>query len=47
MDSGTPPTPLRQFAVAGRIPLAVIVVDGDGLVSHWSSGARRLFGPAK
>jgi serine phosphatase RsbU (regulator of sigma subunit)/anti-sigma regulatory factor (Ser/Thr protein kinase) len=30
--------------VAGRIPLAVVVVDRDGLVSHWSSGARRLFG---
>ncbi|ROP46563.1 SpoIIE family protein phosphatase [Streptomyces sp. PanSC9] len=29
---------------AGRIPLAVVVVDRDGLVSHWSSGARRLFG---
>ena len=29
---------------AGRIPLAVIVVDRGGLVSHWSSGARRLFG---
>lgn len=32
---------------AGRIPLAVIVVDRDGLVSHWSTGARRLFGAAK
>ncbi|MEU6594332.1 SpoIIE family protein phosphatase [Streptomyces sp. NPDC046881] len=29
---------------AGRIPLAVIVVDRAGTVSHWSSGARRLFG---
>ncbi|MFI6051432.1 SpoIIE family protein phosphatase [Streptomyces violascens] len=47
MDSGTPPKLPQQFAVAGRIPLAVIVVDGDGLVSHWSSGARRLFGPGK
>ncbi|MFD7013616.1 SpoIIE family protein phosphatase [Streptomyces sp. NPDC059928] len=47
MDSGTPPTPPQPFAVAGRIPLAVIVVDGDGLVSHWSSGARKLFGPSK
>ncbi|WP_329402431.1 SpoIIE family protein phosphatase [Streptomyces melanogenes] len=47
MDSGTPPTLPRQSAVAGRIPLAVIVVDGDGLVSHWSTGARRLFGPAR
>ncbi|MFI2437018.1 SpoIIE family protein phosphatase [Streptomyces sp. NPDC018693] len=28
---------------AGRVPLAVVVIDRDGLVSHWSSGARRLF----
>ncbi|MGP4011874.1 SpoIIE family protein phosphatase [Streptomyces sp. 4N124] len=34
-------------AAAGRIPLAVVVVDRDGLVSHWSTGARRLFGAAK
>ncbi|MFD5492159.1 SpoIIE family protein phosphatase [Streptomyces sp. NPDC127091] len=32
---------------AGRIPLAVVVVDRDGLVSHWGAGARRLFGLAK
>lgn len=32
---------------AGRIPLAVVVVDRDGLVSHWSTGARRLFGVPK
>ncbi|GAA4893831.1 GAF domain-containing protein [Streptomyces coeruleoprunus] len=32
---------------AGRIPLAVVVVDREGLVSHWSTGARRLFGPAR
>ncbi|WP_326804985.1 SpoIIE family protein phosphatase [Streptomyces sp. NBC_01788] len=32
---------------AGRVPLAVVVVDDDGLVSHWSSGARRLLGRAK
>ncbi|MFF5496584.1 SpoIIE family protein phosphatase [Streptomyces aquilus] len=31
----------------GRIPLAVVVVDRAGLVSHWSRGARRLFGAAK
>ncbi|MYS56223.1 PAS domain-containing protein, partial [Streptomyces sp. SID6013] len=30
--------------VTGRVPLAVVVVDRDGLVSHWSRGARRLFG---
>lgn len=47
MDSGVPPTPPQQYAVAGRIPLAVVVVDGDGLVSHWSTGARRLFGSTR
>ncbi|MFE9448560.1 SpoIIE family protein phosphatase [Streptomyces sp. NPDC006739] len=31
-------------AAPGSIPLAVVVVDRDGLVSHWSTGARRLFG---
>ncbi|GAB2589213.1 SpoIIE family protein phosphatase [Streptomyces capparidis] len=31
-------------ASAGRIPLAVAVVDGAGTVTHWSSGARTLFG---
>ncbi|TPQ16947.1 ATP-binding SpoIIE family protein phosphatase [Streptomyces sporangiiformans] len=41
MDHGT------ELGAAGRIPLAVIVVDRDGLVSHWSQGARRLFGAAK
>ncbi|MEU7043518.1 SpoIIE family protein phosphatase [Streptomyces varsoviensis] len=30
--------------VPGRIPLAVIVVDAARLVTHWSTGARRLFG---
>ncbi|MGW7364462.1 ATP-binding SpoIIE family protein phosphatase [Streptomyces sp. NPDC054841] len=47
MDSGVSPKLPRQYAAAGRIPLAVVVVDGDGLVSHWSTGARRLFGHAK
>ncbi|NUK16170.1 ATP-binding SpoIIE family protein phosphatase [Streptomyces lunaelactis] len=47
MDSGVPATPPQQYAAAGRIPLAVVVVDGDGLVSHWSTGARRLFGATK
>ncbi|MEV6394303.1 SpoIIE family protein phosphatase [Streptomyces sp. NPDC051907] len=47
MDSGVPPTRPQQYPVAGRIPLAVVVVDGDGLVSHWSTGARRLFGPTR
>ncbi|UUN30212.1 SpoIIE family protein phosphatase [Streptomyces sp. FIT100] len=47
MHSGVPPQLPRQDAAAGRIPLAVVVVDGDGRVSHWSSGARRLFGHSK
>ncbi|MFJ4466055.1 SpoIIE family protein phosphatase [Streptomyces sp. NPDC089424] len=34
-------------APVGRVPLAVVVVDREGLVSHWSTGARRLFGTAK
>jgi serine phosphatase RsbU (regulator of sigma subunit)/anti-sigma regulatory factor (Ser/Thr protein kinase) len=42
MDRGSEPD-----ASYGRIPLAVVVVDGDGLVSHWSRGARRLFGLPK
>lgn len=32
-----------EWGGVGRIPLAVVVVDRDGLVSHWSTGARRLF----
>ncbi|MGW1272556.1 SpoIIE family protein phosphatase [Streptomyces sp. NPDC002491] len=32
---------------SGRVPLAVVVVDREGLVSHWSTGARRLFGVGK
>ncbi|MEU9733487.1 SpoIIE family protein phosphatase [Streptomyces sp. NPDC048002] len=36
-----------DHAVSGRVPLAVVVVDREGLVSHWSTGARRLFGPAR
>ncbi|MEV5981149.1 SpoIIE family protein phosphatase [Streptomyces sp. NPDC052114] len=47
MDRGTPGGPVTQSAAAGRIPLAVVVVDGAGLVSHWSAGARRLFGEDK
>ncbi|WP_330357032.1 SpoIIE family protein phosphatase [Streptomyces chartreusis] len=38
---------VTEHAVSGRIPLAVVVVDREGLVSHWSSGARRLFGATK
>ncbi|KUN88628.1 ATP-binding SpoIIE family protein phosphatase [Streptomyces griseoruber] len=57
MDRGTerdaPPSRGANSAAAddtadpGRVPLAVVVVDRDGLVSHWSTGARRLFGVAK
>ncbi|MFC3574296.1 SpoIIE family protein phosphatase [Streptomyces yaanensis] len=48
-ETGERPGPLSEdgsmeHAAAGRIPLAVVVVDGDGLVSHWSRGARQLFG---
>ncbi|MFD4539161.1 SpoIIE family protein phosphatase [Streptomyces bauhiniae] len=32
---------------AGRIPLAVVIVDRAGLVSHWSSGAGRMFGAGR
>ncbi|MFD3500574.1 SpoIIE family protein phosphatase [Streptomyces sp. NPDC058676] len=56
MNRGTerdvPPSPgagsgAAEHAPSGRIPLAVVVVDRDGLVSHWSTGARRLFGATK
>ncbi|SBT89922.1 Serine phosphatase RsbU, regulator of sigma subunit [Streptomyces sp. DI166] len=56
MDRGTerdtPPslgagTGVTEHAASGRVPLAVVVVDREGLVSHWSAGARRLFGVAK
>ncbi|NEA66825.1 SpoIIE family protein phosphatase [Streptomyces sp. SID12488] len=36
-----------EHGEAGRIPLAVVVVDREGLVSHWSRGARRLFGASR
>ncbi|RSO11656.1 PAS sensor protein [Streptomyces sp. WAC 06783] len=42
-----PRVPAPRDPVPGRIPLAVVVVDADGLVSHWSTGARRLFGPSR
>ncbi|WP_194238429.1 ATP-binding SpoIIE family protein phosphatase [Streptomyces spongiae] len=52
-ESGTSPSrgagrgaPAGHTTV-GRIPLAVIVVDREGHVSHWSTGARRLFGASK
>ncbi|MBP0458133.1 PAS domain-containing protein [Streptomyces montanisoli] len=44
MDSGFPPALPHRIAAAGRIPLGVAVVDRHGLVSHWSTGARQLFG---
>ncbi|MFD9005632.1 SpoIIE family protein phosphatase [Streptomyces sp. NPDC059582] len=48
MDRGTErDTPPAGHAPAGRVPLAVVVVDREGLVSHWSRGARRLFGAPK
>lgn len=49
MDLGVPPqrAPQSRDATAGRVPLAVVVVDAAGLVSHWSTGARRLFGVAR
>ncbi|SFC41977.1 SpoIIE family protein phosphatase [Streptomyces aidingensis] len=46
-EGGTPPRHPEEPAGAppsGRLPLAVVVVDLYGLVSHWSTGARRLFG---
>ncbi|MBG0851253.1 SpoIIE family protein phosphatase [Streptomyces spinoverrucosus] len=47
-DREAPPSHLAGSGVpAGRVPLAVVVVDREGLVSHWSTGARRLFGTAK
>ncbi|MFD3311378.1 SpoIIE family protein phosphatase [Streptomyces sp. NPDC058694] len=52
MDRGTERGTAHGLAggdgvAAGRIPLAVVVVDREGLVSHWSRGARRLFGAVK
>ncbi|MFI0774623.1 SpoIIE family protein phosphatase [Streptomyces sp. NPDC021212] len=41
---GAPRVPAQRTEVSGRIPLAVVVVGADGLVTHWSSGARKLFG---
>ncbi|MDX3746349.1 SpoIIE family protein phosphatase [Streptomyces sp. AK08-02] len=52
-ETGVPPSrgagesASAEHAPAGRIPLAVVVVDREGLVSHWSRGARRLFGASK
>lgn len=42
--SRVPAVPEQDAGMPGRMPLAVVVVDADGRVTHWSSGARRLFG---
>ncbi|WP_432071826.1 hypothetical protein [Streptomyces wuyuanensis] len=47
MDGGVPPAPRRRSAAVGPAGLAVVLADGDGLVSHWSAGARALFGHAE
>ncbi|MBI0385411.1 PAS domain-containing protein, partial [Streptomyces albiflaviniger] len=45
---GEPPVvPEQRRGVHGRMPLAVVVIDAEGRVTHWSSGARRLFGPTR
>ncbi|MFI0260774.1 SpoIIE family protein phosphatase [Streptomyces sp. NPDC017056] len=41
---GSEVTPGGDAVACGRLPLGVVVADGDGLVSHWSSGAGRLLG---
>src|SRR5687767_12242081 len=47
MDSGTPRAVSEPAPEEGRAPLAVVVVDHEGRISHWSTGARRLFGPSR
>ncbi|WP_103500224.1 MULTISPECIES: hypothetical protein [unclassified Streptomyces] len=39
-----PLIPQRGPSSPGRIPLAVVTVDGLGAVTSWGGGARRLFG---
>lgn len=52
-ETGAPPgrgageSASAEHTAVGRIPLAVVVVDREGLVSHWSRGARRLFGVSR
>ncbi|GAU67242.1 putative protein kinase/phosphatase [Streptomyces sp. NBRC 110611] len=46
-SEAAPPGASPRDAAPGRIPLAVAVVDAGGRISHWSSGARRLFGPTR
>ncbi|MEU1778515.1 SpoIIE family protein phosphatase [Streptomyces abikoensis] len=48
MEPGSPESaPAWRRPAPGRIPLAVAVVGATGLVTHWSSGASRLFGHGK
>ncbi|MFD3454666.1 SpoIIE family protein phosphatase [Streptomyces sp. NPDC058691] len=46
-EGSRPELPPQRTGLSGRIPLAVVVVDRDGLVSHWSTGARKLFGSTR
>ncbi|MFJ4851228.1 MULTISPECIES: SpoIIE family protein phosphatase [unclassified Streptomyces] len=46
-EGSRPALPPQRTGLSGRIPLAVVVVDRDGLVSHWSTGARKLFGSTR
>jgi hypothetical protein len=43
--SGDAPTSVS--ADTGRFPLTVVVVDDEGLISHWSRGAHHLFGASR
>lgn len=46
-DAGPPDEPSEGGPLGvARIPLAVVVVDRGGFVTHWSSSARGLFGVA-
>ncbi|MEU3447700.1 PAS domain-containing protein [Streptomyces thermolilacinus] len=48
MDSGDAPRAVPgRGPEEGRVPLAVATVDHAGRISHWSAGARRLFGPSR
>ncbi|MET7682105.1 SpoIIE family protein phosphatase [Streptomyces sp. NPDC005423] len=44
---GTAPCGAAEPLPPGRVPLAVVLIDHEGLVSHWSRGARRLFGATR
>ncbi|OEJ93616.1 PAS domain-containing protein [Streptomyces thermolilacinus] len=48
MDSGDAPRAVPgRGPEEDRVPLAVVTVDHEGRISHWSTGARRLFGPSR